>query len=93
VVVNEMRKKAIRQRIALSINELLHRDDGVEHIVMAVDGAQITHTHSFRPPYALKKARLFKTLLRDSDVTYTNIKIVRRAWQDGFVYKEPEEVR
>lgn len=86
-----MRKKAIRQRIALSINDLLHRDDGVEHIVMATDAAGITRTHGWRKQ-GRPKARQFKKLLEESDVTYESIDIVRREWMDGFIYKEPKKI-
>lgn len=84
-----MRKKAIRQRIALTMNDLLHRPDGVEHIVVAVDAAGIKRTHSWR---SRTKARQFKSLLKESDITYTEIKIIRREWMDDFVYSEPKEV-
>lgn len=76
----------------MTINDLLHRDDGVEHIVMAVDAAGITHTHSWREQ-GRSKARQFKKLLKESDVVYTEIKIVRREWKNDMIYHNPTEVR
>lgn len=71
------------------MNDLLHRPDGVEHIVVSIDAAGNKRTHAWR---SRTKARQFKALLKESDIAYTDITIIRREWMDDYIYKEPTVV-